>query len=108
MVLPNSGPSGTDAMNEFTQPMMKSLIKKIIIRFSFFPVVLGLLVLIPAGTFNFWQVYLYFAVLMVPMFFVLDYFLKKDPGFLERRTRAKEKEKEQRVMQHIVERPGTD
>jgi len=81
--------------SEMTQQEMKSLIKKIIIRFSLLPVVLGFLILIPAGTFNYWQVYIYFAVLVVPMTFVLLYFLKNDPEFLERRTKAKEKEKQQ-------------
>ena len=81
--------------SEMTHQEMKSLIKKIIIRFSLLPVVLGLLILIPAGTFNYWQVYIYFSILVVPMTFVLLYFLKNDPEFLERRTKAKEKEKQQ-------------
>ena len=81
--------------SELTQQEMKSLIKKIIIRFSFLPVFLGLLILLPAGTFNYWQVYIYFAVLIVPMLFVLFYFLRRDPKFLERRMKAKEKEKQQ-------------
>ncbi len=74
---------------------MKSLIKKLIIRFSFLPVFLGLLILLPAGTFHYWQVYIYFVVLIVPMTFVLFYFLRKDPKFLERRTKGKEMEKQQ-------------
>jgi protein-S-isoprenylcysteine O-methyltransferase Ste14 len=78
---------------------MKSLIKKIITRFSIVPIVLILLILIPAGTLNFWQVYLYITILIVPMIFVLFYFLKNDPLFLDRRTRAKEKEKEQIIIQ---------
>lgn len=84
--------------SEMTQQEMKSLIKKIIVRFSFFPVFLGLLILIPAGTFNYWQVYVYFATLVVPMIFVLFYFLKTDPKFLERRTKTKEKEKQQTIV----------
>ena len=88
-------------MSEYTQPEMKSLIKKIIIRFSLVPIILGLLILIPAGTFNYWQVYLYFTIIIIPMIFVLRYFLKNDPSFLERRTRAKEKEKEQLIIQIV-------
>ena len=80
---------------ELTQQEMISLIKIIIIRFSFFPISLGLLILLPAGTFDYWQVYVYFGILVVPMTFVVLYFLKKDPKLLERRTRAKEKEKQQ-------------
>ena len=78
---------------------MNALIRKIVTRFSFVPVFLGLLTLVPAGTFNYWQVYVYSAVLVIPMLFVIFYFLKADPRFLERRTRAKEKEKQQVFIQ---------
>jgi protein-S-isoprenylcysteine O-methyltransferase Ste14 len=87
--------------SEMTNEEMKKLIKKIIIRFSLLPVALGLLTLLPAGTFDFWQVYVYIAILTIPMIFVLFYFLKNDPQFLERRTRAKEKEKTQVIIQII-------
>jgi protein-S-isoprenylcysteine O-methyltransferase Ste14 len=50
---------------------------------------------------NYWQVYAYFGVILVPMLFVLWYFLKNDPRFLERRTRVAEKEKEQKLIQWI-------
>lgn len=80
---------------------MKNLIKKILVRFSFLPVILALLTFLPAGTFNYWQVYVYNAVLIIPMIFVLLYFLKNDPEFLERRTRVKEKEKTQIIIQII-------
>jgi protein-S-isoprenylcysteine O-methyltransferase Ste14 len=85
--------------SELTQQEMKYLLKKIIVRFSFFPIVLGLFILLPAGTFYYWQFYVYIAVLVIPMMFVLLYFLKNDPQFLERRTRAKEKEKQQIIIQ---------
>lgn len=85
--------------SEMTRDEMKNLIRKIIVRFSLIPVFLGLLTLISSGTFNYWQVYVYIAVLVIPMTFVLFYFLKNDPRFLERRTRAKEKEKVQVIIQ---------
>jgi len=91
----------TDKKSELTQQEIKSLIKKIIIRFSLVPIVLGLFILVPAGTINYWQVYIYIAVLVVPMIFVLFYFLQNDPIFLERRTRAKEKEKVQIIIQIV-------
>jgi protein-S-isoprenylcysteine O-methyltransferase Ste14 len=78
-----------------TSTERKSLLRKILLRFSFLPLVLALLIFLPAGTLHFWQVYVYFGILVIPMIFVLFYFLKTDPKFLERRTRAKEKEKEQ-------------
>lgn len=78
-----------------------ALIRKMIIRFFFVPLFIGVFTLLPAGTFNYWQVYLYFAVIVIPMIFVLIYFLKRDPRFLERRTRGTEKVKEQKLIQLI-------
>ena len=84
-----------------TDKEKSELIKKMLVRFSFVPLFIGVCCLIPAGTFNYWQVYIYFAVLVVPMIFVLAYFLKKDPMFLERRARTTEKVKEQKLIQLI-------
>ena len=81
-----------------TSREQKALLRKIIVRFSFIPLFLGLLTLLPAGTFDYWQAYAYFAVLVVPMIFFLLYFIKKDPKFLERRTRVTEKEKQQKLI----------
>jgi protein-S-isoprenylcysteine O-methyltransferase Ste14 len=77
------------------------LVKKIMIRFSFLPLSIGLLILLPAGTLDFWQVYLYLVVIVIPMTFVLIYFLRNDPKFLERRTRTNEKEKPQKIIQLV-------
>lgn len=87
--------------SKMTKDRMKRLIGKIVVRFSLFPAFFCVLTLLPAGTFDYWQVYAYIAVLVAPMIFVLIYFLKNDPRFLERRTRAKEKEKAQIVIQIV-------
>lgn len=80
---------------------MRQLTKRILIRFSLVPIVLGLLVLLPAGTFNYWQAYVYLLVIIIPMIFVLAYFLKNDPQFLARRLKTQEKEKAQKIIQLI-------
>jgi protein-S-isoprenylcysteine O-methyltransferase Ste14 len=90
-----------DRISEMSQPEMKSLIRKIILRFVFVPLFLVVLVILPSGTICYWQGYLYLATLVFPMMFVLLYFLRKDPRFLERRTRVKEKEKTQKIIQII-------
>jgi protein-S-isoprenylcysteine O-methyltransferase Ste14 len=90
-----------DKKSEMTNAEMKNLIRKIIVRFSLVPIVLMLLILIPAGTLLYWQFYLYILVLVLPMSFVLFYFLKNDPKFLERRTRTQEKEKAQKINQIV-------
>ena len=82
----------------YTMKEMKSLIRKIIVRLALLPLVLILMVIVPAGTFNFWQAYVYFGILIIPMMYILFFFLRNDPVFMERRTRLKEKEKEQKII----------
>jgi protein-S-isoprenylcysteine O-methyltransferase Ste14 len=88
-----------EAKSEMTSQERSALIRKMIIRFSFVPLFIGMCTLLPAGTFKYWQVYLYFSVLVFPMIFVLFYFLKRDPKFLERRAKGTEKVKEQKLIQ---------
>src|SRR4030042_631533 len=90
-----------EAKSEMTKQERSALIRKMIIRFSLVPLFIGACTLLPAGTFSYWQVYLYFSVLVIPMVFVLFYFLKRDPRFLERRTKGTEKVKEQKLIQLI-------
>ena len=80
---------------------MKELKVKILKRFSLVLLLPGILTLLPAWTFNYWQVYVYTAFLFTPLFFIILYFLKHDPKFLERRIRTKEKEKAQRIIQIV-------
>jgi len=87
--------------SEITTDNRRSLIIKLLTRFSLVPLFIGLFTLLPAGTFNYWQAYLYFSILVVPMIFVLFYFLKRDPKFLERRAKGTEKVKEQKLIQLI-------
>jgi protein-S-isoprenylcysteine O-methyltransferase Ste14 len=49
-----------------------------------------------AGTPHYWQGWLYWAILFIPMLVAVNYFLKTDPELLERRMKYKEKEPEQR------------
>ncbi|MCU0472306.1 MAG: isoprenylcysteine carboxylmethyltransferase family protein [Bacteroidales bacterium] len=90
-----------ESKSEITKQERSALIRKMITRFSFVPLFIGICTLLPAGTFSYWQVYVYFSVLVVPMVFVLIYFLKRDPKFLDRRTRGTEKVKEQKLIQMI-------
>jgi protein-S-isoprenylcysteine O-methyltransferase Ste14 len=55
-----------------------------------------LLFLLPAGTWNYWQAWMYIGILFVPMLFVLAYFMKNDPDLLERRMKIREERREQR------------
>jgi len=61
-------------------------------------IVIGLMLFLSAGTFDYWEAWLYCAIIMVPMLFVGSYLLKKDPALLERRMRLKEKESKQKKI----------
>ncbi|MCX6676579.1 MAG: isoprenylcysteine carboxylmethyltransferase family protein [Methanothrix sp.] len=51
-----------------------------------------------AGTLHYWQGWLYWVVLLMPMLYAVSYFLKTDPELLERRMKFQEKEPEQRTI----------
>ncbi len=67
------------------------------ILYGFGVVLLGALIFLPAGTLEYWQGWLFMAVLFIPMFFVLIYLTIKDPDLLKKRLNVKEKEKPQKV-----------
>ncbi len=75
---------------------MDALRRTMVIRFGVPALVVAALLYFFAR--DYWQGWLYWVVLFVPMFFVVLYFLNRDPDFLERRTRYKEKEREQAVI----------
>jgi protein-S-isoprenylcysteine O-methyltransferase Ste14 len=61
--------------------------------------VLWAVLFLPAGTLAYWQAWIYLAILLVPMFLVFRYLLRKNPGLLERRMKMREKEAtQQRVV----------
>ena len=53
---------------------------------------------LPAGTWNYWQAWVYICLLIIPMFFAMIYLIKNDPELLERRMRLREKRSEQRLI----------
>ena len=53
---------------------------------------------LPAGTWNYWQAWVYMGVLITPMFFAMIYLIKNNPELLERRMRLREKRSEQRLI----------
>ena len=74
----------------------KKLRKKIALLVPAVFVGLGLIFFVPAGTLDYWEAWVYCAVLLVPFVFVLTYLLRKDPELLARRIRLNEKEPAQR------------
>ncbi|HLO30899.1 MAG TPA: isoprenylcysteine carboxylmethyltransferase family protein [Anaerolineales bacterium] len=60
--------------------------------------VMALIIVLPAGRWNYWQGWMYILTLIIPMFFIFGYLLKNDPALLERRMRMREKEAVQRKI----------
>jgi len=61
-------------------------------------VAIALFLFVPAGTLDYWQAWLYMAVVLLPAAIVITYFMINDPAFLERRLRTREKETKQQLI----------
>jgi len=71
---------------------MQKLKAKVLKMFGLAPIILGVIFFVPAGSFRFWAAWVYSAVIIIPMIFVVIYFLINNPQVLERRMQYKEKE----------------
>lgn len=61
-------------------------------------VMVGTLLFLPAGTFNFWNAWLLMGLLFIPIFIVMICLWVKSPELLKKRLNTKEKEKEQKYV----------
>src|SRR5260370_12245376 len=75
-------------------PLRTRLLLRSLIAVIFVAVIL----FIPAGSFRYWQGWVFMAILFVPMPMTSAYFLKRDPQLVERRLRTEEKITEQRTI----------
>jgi len=75
-----------------------------ILRLVFGIAMIGAMLFLPAGTFDYWQAWTWLATQFIPMGISLVYLLKIDPALLERRTRTNEARPEQRriIMASVV------
>lgn len=78
--------------------MNRELFMKAITRFLAGLLIVGLLLFLPAGTFQYPQAWLLLGILFVPMFIAGLVMLKKNPELLKKRLSAKEKETEQKEV----------
>ena len=69
-----------------------------ILKFSLGVVLVGLLIFLPAGTFAFFNGWLFMGILFVPMFLAGLVMMAKNPKLLQSRLDAKEKQKEQDLV----------
>ena len=72
--------------------------KQVIIRFWLAALLIPIILFALAGTLHYWQGWIYWIVLLIPMLFAVVYLLRNDPELLERRMKFKEKEQEQQVI----------
>ena len=72
------------------------LLLKVLIRFLFAFIFIGVLIFVPAGTLKFLNGWLFIVGLIVPMTFTLIFLYKRDPELLEKRMNTKEKEDTQK------------
>ena len=78
--------------------MNKKLFLQAIIKFVFGVLLVGLLVFLPAGTLQFFEGRLFMGILFIPMFFAGIVMMVKNPGLLESRLNAKERQADQGLV----------
>ena len=69
-----------------------------ILKFFLGVVLVGVLIFLPAGTFSFWQGWLFMGILFLPMFLAGVVMMIKSPDLLRKRLVAKEKQREQGLV----------
>lgn len=74
------------------------LFLKAITRYILGIVIVGVLLFIPANTFEYWNAWLFMGILFIPMFIAGIILMIKNPMLLKSRLDIKEKEKEQRQV----------
>jgi len=85
-------------VSKIEQQRLSLLRKQVMMRFGLAAILVPIILYALAGTVDYWQGWLYWAVLVIPMVLAAAYFLKHDPELLERRMRYQEKEKEQQAI----------
>lgn len=78
--------------------MTKKLFYQALIKFVLGILIIGILLFLPAGTFDYWQAWLLIAILFIPMFFAGIVMMLKSPELLKKRLNAKEKETDQKQV----------
>ena len=78
--------------------MTTKLFISAILKFSLGVVLVGLLIFLPAGTFQYFNGWLFMGILFVPMFLAGLVMMAKNPKLLQSRLDAKEKEAEQSLV----------
>lgn len=78
--------------------MTKELFYQAILKFVLGVVVIGMLIFLPAGTFDYWNAWLFMGILFIPMLFGGIAMMIKNPKLLKKRLKAKEQQSEQNLV----------
>ncbi len=78
--------------------MTVKLFIQAIIKFLSGIVLVGMLIFLPAGTFSYFNGWLFMGVLFIPIFLAGTVMMAKNPELLKKRLNAKEKQKEQSTV----------
>lgn len=78
--------------------MDAKLFSQALTKFIFGLIIICLLLFIPAGTLNYFNGWLFIALLFIPMFIAGIIMFIKSPDLLKRRLNAKEEENEQKIV----------
>ena len=76
--------------------MTTKLLFQALTKFVFGLLLVGLLLFLPAGTFAYWQAWLFIGILFVPMFIAGIALIVRQPELLRKRLDAKEQQQEQK------------
>jgi TRAP-type C4-dicarboxylate transport system permease large subunit len=80
---------------------MTTLLIQALSKFLLGVALVGLSIFLPAGTFLFFNGWLFMGILFVPMFFVGTVMMFKNPELLKKRLNAKEEQKKQSLVVRI-------
>ncbi len=78
--------------------MTRGLLYQAILKFALGVVIIGILIFLPAGTFDYWNAWLFMGILFIPMFFAGIVMMIKNPELLKKRLNAKEEQAEQSLV----------
>lgn len=78
--------------------LTKKLFAEAMIKFALGVVLVGALIFLPAGGFDYWQGWLLMGILFIPMFGAGIVMMIKSPQLLKKRLGAKEKQGEQQLV----------
>ncbi len=86
---------------DIEQDRLKLLRRQAAIRFGLAAILIPIVLYALAGTLNYWQGWVYWTILVIPMLIAVSYLLKSDPELLERRIKYHEKQEEQHAIVSI-------